>query len=252
MTKDDTIMLITGPNMAGKSTYMRQMAIIAIMAQIGSFVPASYANLPVFDKIFTRIGASDDLVSGESTFMVEMMEANSAITNATKNSLILFDELGRGTATYDGMSLAAAIIEYIHDKVGAKTFFSTHYHELTDLEKTHKHLKNVHVSAKEENGDIIFLHKVQEGSVDKSYGIHVARLAKLPDELIKKANEILNKYENQEKKTSSNVEQLSLDFIEPEKSKVEEELDKINPLEMTPIQAINTLFELKQIMKNKE
>ena len=250
MNKDDTIMLITGPNMAGKSTYMRQMAIISVMAQIGSFVPASYANIPIFDKIFTRIGASDDLVSGESTFMVEMMEANSAITNATKNSLILFDELGRGTATFDGMSLAAAIIEYIHDKVGAKTFFSTHYHELTDLEKTHKHLKNVHVSAKEENGNITFLHKVQDGSIDKSYGLHVAKLAKLPDELITRANQILNKYENQEKnKINNNVEQITFDLIEPEKSKVEEKLEEINPLEMTPMDAINTLFELKQMMK---
>ena len=250
MGKDDCIMLITGPNMAGKSTYMRQMAIIAIMAQIGSFVPASYANIPIFDKIFTRIGASDDLVSGESTFMVEMMEANSAITNATKNSLILFDELGRGTATYDGMSLAAAIIEYIHDKVKAKTLFSTHYHELTDLEKNHKHLKNVHVSAKEEDGNIIFLHKIQNGSVDRSYGIHVAKLAHLPDELIVKANEILNKYEKNEKKKSSvNVEQITFDLTENEKSKVEEKLEEINPLEMTPMDAINTLFELKQMMK---
>ena len=250
MSKDDIIMLITGPNMAGKSTYMRQMAIISIMAQIGSFVPATSANLPIFDKIFTRIGASDDLVSGESTFMVEMMEANSAITNATKNSLILFDELGRGTATYDGMSLAAAIIEYIHDKVGAKTFFSTHYHELTDLEKTHKHLKNVHVSAKEENGNITFLHKIKEGSIDKSYGLHVAKLAKLPDELLRKAEEILNKYENENAntKTITVTEQISFDLKE-EKSVVEEKLKDINPLEMTPIEAMNTLYELKQLMK---
>ena len=249
MDKDDIILLITGPNMAGKSTYMRQMAIISIMAQIGSFVPAKEANIPIFDKIFTRIGASDDLVSGESTFMVEMMEANNAITNATKNSLILFDELGRGTATYDGMSLAAAIIEYIHDKVKAKTFFSTHYHELTDLDKKLKNMKNVHVSAKEENGNITFLHKVKEGSIDKSYGIHVAKLAHLPDELINHANEILNKYEKNEVKVSSNVEQISLDLYEKEKSEVEEELEKINPLEMTPIDAINTLYQLKQMMK---
>ena len=249
MSNDDTIMLITGPNMAGKSTYMRQMAIISIMAQIGSFVPASKANIPIFDKIFTRIGASDDLVSGESTFMVEMMEANSAISNATKNSLILFDELGRGTATYDGMSLAAAIIEYIHDKVKAKTFFSTHYHELTDLEKNHKHIKNVHVSAKEENGDIIFLHKIQDGSIDKSYGLHVAKLAKLPDELINKANEILNSYEkNSNKKVISKNEQISFDLKE-EKNEIEEKLKKINPLEMTPIDAMNVLYELKQMIK---
>ena len=250
MNKDDIIMLITGPNMAGKSTYMRQMAIIAIMMQIGSFVPAEYANLPIFDKIYTRIGASDDLVSGESTFMVEMMEANEAIKNATENSLILFDELGRGTATYDGMSLAAAIIEYIHDKVRAKTFFSTHYHELTDLESKLKHLKNVHVSAKEENGTLTFLHKVQNGSIDKSYGIHVAKLAHLPDELIKKADEILKQYEKGEKKISkNNNEQISLDLFENQTSEVEEELSKINPLEMTPIDALNTLYELKQKIK---
>lgn len=248
--KDDIVMLITGPNMAGKSTFMRQMAMISIMAQIGSFVPASYANIPVFDKIFTRIGASDDLVSGESTFMVEMMEANRAITNASKNSLILFDELGRGTATYDGMSLAAAIIEYIHDKVGAKTFFSTHYHELTDLEKTHKHLKNVHVSAKEENGNITFLHKIKDGSIDKSYGIHVAKLAKLPNELIKRAEEILKKYESKEKVKHDDIEQISLNFIEDKKeSEVEEELKKINPLEMSPIDAINKLYELYKMVK---
>ena len=250
MDSNDTIMLITGPNMAGKSTYMRQMAIISIMAQIGSFVPASSANLPIFDKIFTRIGASDDLVSGESTFMVEMMEANSAITNATKNSLILFDELGRGTATYDGMSLAAAIIEYIHDKVGAKTLFSTHYHELTDLEKTHKHLKNVHVSAKEENGNITFLHKIKYGSIDKSYGLHVAKLAKLPSELLKRAEEILNEYENENSsnKIVASTEQISFDLKE-EKNIIEEKLKNINPLEMTPIEAMNTLYELKQLLK---
>ena len=252
MDKDDTILLITGPNMSGKSTYMREMAIIAIMAQIGSFVPAKEANLPIFDKIFTRIGASDDLVSGESTFMVEMMEANSAIEGATKNSLILFDELGRGTSTYDGMSLAAAIIEYIHDKVGAKTFFSTHYHELTDLEKHHKHLKNVHVSAKEENGNITFLHKIMSGPADKSYGVHVAKLAKLPDELIKRAEEILSKYEKNGNniKNSETSTQISFDLEEPkEENKVVEELEKINPLEMTPIDAINKLFELKSMLK---
>ncbi len=250
--KDDLIILITGPNMAGKSTFMRQMANIVVMAQIGSFVPASYANIPIFDKIFTRIGASDDLVSGESTFMVEMMEANNAITNATENSLILFDELGRGTATYDGMSLAAAIIEYIHDKVKAKTFFSTHYHELTDLEKNHKHLKNVHVSAKEEDGNITFLHKIKDGSIDKSYGIHVAKLAKLPNDLIKRATEILSKYEKEGKIKHTDVEQMSIEFEEDNKSNIiEEELKKINPLEMTPIDAINKLFELKQLINKK-
>ena len=179
------ILLITGPNMAGKSTYMRQVAITVIMAQIGCFVPAKEANLPIFDAIFTRIGASDDLVSGESTFMVEMNEANNALSNASKNSLILFDELGRGTATFDGMALAQSIIEYIHNHIHAKTLFSTHYHELTDLDKTLSHLKNIHVSATLENEDLIFLHKIKPGSIDKSYGIHVAKLANLPASLIK-------------------------------------------------------------------
>ena len=194
MDKNTNILLITGPNMAGKSTYMRQLGIITIMAQIGCFVPAKEANLPIFDKIFTRIGASDDLVSGESTFMVEMIEASNAIKNATENSLILFDELGRGTATFDGMSLAQAILEYIHDHIGCKTLFSTHYHELTDLEKNLKKLKNKHVSAEEKDGNIIFLHKVKDGSVDKSYGINVAKLAGLPNEVITSADDILNIY----------------------------------------------------------
>ena len=245
-SKDTTIMLITGPNMAGKSTYERQMAIITIMAQIGSFVPAKYANIPIFDKIFTRIGASDDLVSGSSTFMVEMKEANNAIINATPNSLILFDELGRGTATYDGMSLAAAIIEYIHNYVGAKTFFSTHYHELTDLSNTLPHLKNVHVSAIEENGNITFLHKIKDGSIDKSYGLHVAKLAKLPDELLKRANEILSSYENSSNNKKERVVELALPLEEEKKSIVEEKIKNLDVLNMTPIDALNTLFELKK------
>ncbi len=250
--KDTSVILITGPNMAGKSTYMRQMAIISIMAQIGSFVPASSANLPIFDQIFTRIGASDDLVSGESTFMVEMMEANKAITNATENSLILFDELGRGTATYDGMSLAGAIIEYIHDKIGAKTFFSTHYHELTELEKNHKHLKNVHVSALEENGKITFLHKIKESSIDKSYGIHVASLAKLPSDLIKRANELLESYENKSSKVVPSATQMSMNFDEEKKeNKAIEKLKEINPLELTPMEAINTLYEIKKLSEER-
>ena len=245
--KDTTIMLITGPNMAGKSTYERQMAIMAVMMQIGSFVPASYANMPIFDKIFTRIGASDDLVSGSSTFMVEMMEANNAIMNATKNSLILFDELGRGTATYDGMSLAAAIIEYIHDKVGAKTFFSTHYHELTELSKTLKHLKNVHVSAIEEDGNITFLHKIKDGSIDKSYGLNVAKLAKLPDSLLKRAESFLKKYESKDGK--ERIVELALPLEEEKKSEIEEEIKKLDILNMSPMEALNTLFELKKKIK---
>lgn len=247
MDEKTDILLITGPNMAGKSTYMRELAITVIMAQIGSFVPASYAELPIFDAIFTRIGASDDLVSGESTFMVEMNEAAFAITNATENSLILFDELGRGTATFDGMALAQSIIEYIHKNIRAKTLFSTHYHELTDLEDTLDHLKNVHVSAHEEDGKITFLHKVKPGSIDKSYGIHVARLANLPETLIKRASQILQIYENKEKVRDSKIqESLPLEeLIEPKESKLEKMVQDINPLEITPLEALNILYELK-------
>lgn len=251
MDENTNILLITGPNMAGKSTYMRQLAISVIMTQIGCFVPASTAKLPIFDAIYTRIGASDDLVSGESTFMVEMNEANNAISNATENSLILFDELGRGTATFDGMALAQSIIEYIHDKIKCKTLFSTHYHELTDLENNLLNLKNIHVSAHEENGNLTFLHKIENGSVDKSYGIHVAKLAELPDSLIKRADQILKIYENKEKKRDIKIqESLPIDeLIEEKKSEIEEEIKKINPLEITPIEAMNILYKLKEKVK---
>lgn len=249
MDNNTDILLITGPNMAGKSTYMRQLGIIAIMAQIGCFVPASEATLPVFDKIFTRIGASDDLVSGESTFMVEMMEASRAIRYATRNSLILFDELGRGTATFDGMSLAQAILEYIANKIKCKTLFSTHYHELTDMEKTVSNLKNKHVSAIEEDGNITFLHKVKDGSVDKSYGINVAKLAGLPEEVIDRASGILKIYENKERKTDTIIQTtLPLNF-EEKKSEVEEDVKNIDILNITPIEAINFLSKLKEKIK---
>ena len=249
MDNNTDILLITGPNMAGKSTYMRQLGIIAIMAQIGCFVPAEEATLPIFDKIFTRIGASDDLVSGESTFMVEMMEASRAIKYATRNSLILFDELGRGTATFDGMSLAQAILEYVANKIKCKTLFSTHYHELTDMEKNIPNLKNKHVSAVEENGNITFLHKVKDGSVDKSYGINVAKLAGLPDEVIDRASGILNIYENKEKKKDTIIQTtLPLNFDE-KKSEVEEEVKNIDILNITPIEAINILSKLKEKVK---
>jgi DNA mismatch repair protein mutS len=254
MDNNTSILLITGPNMAGKSTYMRQMAITVIMAQMGCFVPAKEARLPIFDKIFTRIGASDDLVSGSSTFMIEMEEANYAIANATDKSLILFDELGRGTATYDGMSLAEAILEYIHNNIKAKTMFSTHYHELTNLEKKLKHLKNVHVSAVEEDGKITFLHKIKNGSVDKSYGIHVASLANLPKELINNATKILNQYENKKTKVS-NFEQTTLfeeKELDKEENKLEEKLKEIDPLYLTPIDALNLIFELKKELKQNK
>ncbi len=254
MNNDSSTLLITGPNMSGKSTYMRQIAIIIIMAQIGSFVPAKKANLPIIDKIFTRIGASDDLVSGESTFMIEMKEARNALVNATSQSLIIFDELGRGTATYDGMSLAQAILEYIADNIKALTLFSTHYHELTSLEKKYKTIKNIHVAAIEEEGKITFLHKVQNGAVDKSYGIHVARLALMPESLLTRADEILKEYEsNSKKKENVNDKvQLSFDLFQSDERKVDDlkaKLESINPLNMTPIEALNYLYELKESIK---
>ena len=256
MDKTTDVLLITGPNMAGKSTYMRQCAITVIMAQIGCFVPCKSCTMPIFDKIFTRIGASDDLVSGESTFMVEMKEANTAISEATEHSLILFDELGRGTATYDGMSLAQAILEYIHDKIKAKTMFSTHYHELTILEKDLKHLKNVHVSAVEKDGKITFLHKVKNGAIDKSYGIHVASLAHLPESLIKRADEILNIYEHKNVKketfTQTSLFELTESEAEPKINPIEEKIKGINPLEMTPMEALSYLYELKKEVSRKE
>ena len=248
-------LLITGPNMSGKSTYMRQLAIIVIMAQIGSFVPASSANLPIIDKIFTRIGASDDLVSGESTFMVEMKEARNAICNATEHSLILFDELGRGTATYDGMSLAQAILEYISENIKSYTLFSTHYHELTRLDKKFKNIKNVHVSAVENGDTITFLHKVKSGAVDKSYGIHVARLAHMPASLLARADEILSEYEtNARKKNPEEKVQLSMDFFQETKNSdiIKEKLESIDLMNTTPIQALNYLFELKEEIKKGE
>lgn len=199
MSKDEQILVITGPNMSGKSTYMRQNALIIILAQMGSFVPAEKATLPIFDQIFTRIGSSDDITSGESTFMVEMIEVNYALKNATENSIILLDEVGRGTATFDGMALAQAIIEYLHHYTKAKTLFSTHYHELTALEKELKGLRNVHVDARSENDTIVFFHKVLPGPSDESYGINVAKLAHLPEPVILRANDILEKIEEENK-----------------------------------------------------
>ena len=242
------IQLITGPNMSGKSTYMRQFALTVIMAQIGSFVPAETANLPIFDAIFTRIGASDNLISGESTFMVEMSEANHAIQKASSRSLIIFDELGRGTATYDGMALAQAIIEYVHDHIGAKTLFATHYHELTDLDEALDHLDNVHVATLEQNGNVTFLHKITEGPADKSYGIHVAKIAGLPQPLLERADLILQKLENKPlpaKKVPDEQEQLSLfDFAE-NSSEIIEKIKRKNVDNMTAREALNFLWELK-------
>lgn len=251
LNQETNIQLITGPNMSGKSTYMRQLALTVIMAQMGAFVPAERAELPVFDAIFTRIGASDNLISGESTFMVEMSEANHAIQHATAHSLIIFDELGRGTATYDGMALAQAIIEYVHDKIGAKTLFATHYHELTELEETLSGLVNVHVATLEQNGDVTFLHKITPGPADKSYGIHVAKIAGLPESLLERADLILQKLESKpvpSKKTEQDSEQLSLfDFAENH-SEVIERLKKVDVDNLTAHEALNTLWELKELL----
>ena len=250
MDEKTNILMITGPNMAGKSTYERELVITSIMAQMGSFVPAKSCIIPIFDKVFTRIGASDDLVSGDSTFMVEMKEANTALLNATKNSLIIFDELGRGTATYDGLSIAQSIIEYIHDNIGCKTLFSTHYHELTKLDKHFSGIKNVHVAIKEENGNITFMHKVKDGPVDKSYGIHVAKLANLPSKVINRANEILNTYENKKEVVFS--EQLSIPIETIEKDNIiEDKIKNIDILNITPLEALNFIYELKKEIDKK-
>lgn len=243
-------LLITGPNMSGKSTYMRQVALIIIMAQMGSFVPAQKAVLPIIDRIFTRIGASDDIVGGESTFMVEMTEAQNAISKATSASLILFDELGRGTATYDGMSLAQAILEYSTDQIKCITLFSTHYHELTALTKKRKSIQNVHVEAYLENDELVFLHQVKPGAIDKSYGIQVAKLAQIPEPILKRATEILNQYEKKSPRRSlkSKPVQLALDFSASESQAYQlliTKLKEIDPLRITPLEAINLLFELK-------
>ena len=222
--KDENILLITGPNMSGKSTYMRQLALIVILAQIGSFVPASSASLPIFDKIFTRIGASDDLAGGKSTFMVEMIEAKNALLESTANSLLIFDEIGRGTSTYDGIALAQSILEYINNTIKCKTLFSTHYHELTKLENITEGIKNIHVSAKEDHGKLIFLYKINEGPIEKSYGIHVAQLAHLPNDVINGANKILKELENGNKGSEDLVNSESYNNVLTNTKELEEKI----------------------------
>ena len=250
------MVLITGPNMSGKSTYMKMLASIVILAQMGSFVPARVADLMIFDSIFTRIGASDDLTQGQSTFMVEMVEANYAISNATKNSLVLFDEIGRGTATFDGMALAHSILEYLHEKVGCVTLFSTHYHELTALDKVLKRLKNVHVEAVEEKGSVAFLHKVIDGPTDKSYGINVASLAGLPKSLIERAKQVLESLEeNNNSKAQVSLNLFNFDEYDQKEEvakertadRIKERIDEIDLNKTSPIEALNILYELKEI-----
>ena len=252
MSEDEHIQLITGPNMGGKSTYMRQNALLVVMAQMGSFIPAKTAELPIFDRIFTRIGASDDILTGKSTFMVEMMEANTALRYATKHSLILFDEIGRGTATYDGMALAQAMLEYIDEAIGAKTLFSTHYHELTDLAEEHQSMRNVHVDVREEKNEIEFRYRVVEGKADKSYGINVAKLAHLPKVVLDRASQLLSNFENQDNNQNYQPSLFVMDQVQPEKSKLLQQLQELDIDSMTPRDALDCLYELKKLSEKIE
>ena len=245
--ENSPVVLITGPNMGGKSTYMRQVALIVIMAQIGSFVPAKYANLTIFDQIFTRIGASDDLISGQSTFMVEMLEANNALRFASEKSLILFDEIGRGTATFDGMAIAQAMIEYIASEIHCMTLFSTHYHELTFLEDKGLGIQNVHASARVDNDHLVFEYLIKKGRSNKSYGVNVAKLAKLPDEVINRANLVLETLEENNVEDRL-IEEKQVQVIEKE-SEVEKYLKTIDPMALSPLDALSTLIELKKLIK---
>lgn len=252
MSEDEHVQLITGPNMGGKSTYMRQNALLVVMAQMGSFIPAKTAELPIFDRIFTRIGASDDILTGKSTFMVEMMEANAALCYATKHSLILFDEIGRGTATYDGMALAQAMLEYIDEAIGAKTLFSTHYHELTDLEKEHPSMHNVHVDVREEKNEIEFRYRIIDGKADKSYGINVARLAHLPKVVLDRAAQLLTNFENQNNNQNYQPSLFVMEQVQPEKSKLLQQLQELDIDSMTPRDALDCLYELKKLSEKIE
>lgn len=252
MSEEEHIQLITGPNMGGKSTYMRQNALLVVMAQMGSFIPAKTAQLPIFDRIFTRIGASDDILTGKSTFMVEMMEANTALRYATKHSLILFDEIGRGTATYDGMALAQAMLEYIGEAIGAKTLFSTHYHELTELAEEHQSMRNVHVDVREEKNEIEFRYRVIEGKADKSYGINVAKLAHLPKVVLDRASQLLLNFENQDNNQNYQPSLFVMDQVQPEKSQLLQQLQELDIDSMTPRDALDCLYELKKLSEKIE
>lgn len=252
MSEEEHIQLITGPNMGGKSTYMRQNALLVVMAQMGSFIPAKTAQLPIFDRIFTRIGASDDILTGKSTFMVEMMEANTALRYATKHSLILFDEIGRGTATYDGMALAQAMLEYIDEAIGAKTLFSTHYHELTELAEEHQSMRNVHVDVREEKNEIEFRYRVIEGKADKSYGINVAKLAHLPKVVLGRASQLLLNFENQDNNQNYQPSLFVMDQVQPERSQLLQQLQELDIDSMTPRDALDCLYELKKLSEKIE
>jgi DNA mismatch repair protein MutS len=256
--QNDRLSIITGPNMAGKSTYMRQVALITLMAQLGSFVPATSAKIGVVDKIFTRVGASDDLAMGQSTFMVEMMEVAEILREATSNSLVILDEIGRGTSTYDGLSIAWAVVEYIanKDRCGAKTLFATHYHELTELEEQIEGVRNYSIAVKEKGEDVIFLRKIVSGGTDESYGVHVAKLAGVPQDVVKRSNEILKTLErksilgkkNQEKENKK-IATGQLDMFNYKLAELAHEIDKINLNELTPIDALNILVKMKEKIK---
>ena len=246
MREEQTVSIITGPNMGGKSTYMRQNALLVIMAQIGSFVPARSADLPIFDQIFTRIGASDDILSGKSTFMVEMMEANHALQNATAHSLILFDEIGRGTSTYDGMALAQSMIEYIDEYIHAKTLFSTHYHELTEMAENSDSIQNLHVEVHEEKEEVTFLYRMLEGKADKSYGINVARLAKLPELVLQRARQLLEALELEGDKGIYQPQMMIVEKDDPQMNEIAEMIDMVDINAMTPMEAMSFLYELKK------
>ena len=252
MDKDHSILLITGPNMGGKSTYMRQTAIIVIMAQMGCYVPAKRCQMPVFDQIFTRIGASDDILSGQSTFMVEMTEANRALQEATDRSLILFDEIGRGTSTYDGMALAQAMIEYIASCIHAKTLFSTHYHELTTLADSIGCVRNVHVVVHEDNEKVTFLYKVKDGSADRSYGVNVARLAGLPDAVINRARDIQKQLESKKRVVQQSYQLVEMAKEDPVAENIVKQLKSVNADDLSPREAWTMLADLCEEAKKEK
>lgn len=251
MKDSESVLMITGPNMGGKSTYMRQNALIIIMAQIGCYVPARSASLPIFDAIFTRIGASDDIMAGQSTFMMEMMEANYALQNATSNSFILFDEIGRGTSTYDGMALAQAMLEYIVKHIKAKTLFSTHYHELTQMEDIYDDIVNSHVDVHEENDHITFLYRMVKGKADKSYGINVARLAHLPDEILQRSKDLLEHLESNKKEIDMNVKIKTVEKKDPLAQEIMDTIEDIDVNKMTPMEAMTLLYKLKSKVEKR-
>ena len=250
-TQSNRVAILTGPNMAGKSTYMRQVALIVLMAQIGCFVPAASARIGVVDRIFTRIGASDDLSTGKSTFMVEMSEVAEILTHATNRSLLILDEIGRGTSTFDGMAIARAVLEYAADpkRLGAKTLFATHYHELTDIENELEGVRNYNIAVRRRDGEIVFLRKIVPGAADDSYGVEVAKLAGLPDRVVRRARELLKKLENGAPVKTVRVaadDQISMTNLENDS--LRKRLEQLSVETMTPIEAMNALFELKKMI----